>query len=428
MKEMYPKQGRVILHVDMNSFYASVEMANDPSLKGKPLAIAGNPKERRGIIVTSSYEARAKGVKTTMTLWQAKRLCPELIVRRPNFPLYRQTSIAMFQILSRYASLVQPVSIDEGYMDITSSSDLGSPVEIAKQIQFDIMNELDLPCSIGVAPNKFLAKTASDMKKPMGITVLRKRDVQTKLWPLPVVEMHGIGERTAEKLNSVHIQTIGELANADDYTLKELLGINGIRLKERANGIDNSVVDPDALSDFKSIGNSKTLPDDTTDEAQIRLVLQELSSSVAKRMNRQGMVSWNIQLTMRYHDRKTITRSRKLSQSIDKEADIFEAAYYLFNEHWNDKPIRLLGVTAQQLEEKAEAFRQLDLFSYTEEVKKEPLYETIQSIRDKYGENSIKKGKDVRTKRNVEGGEKHKGTSFQKDFLRHYRFGSKEEQ
>lgn len=163
MDNQYPKNGRVILHVDMNSFYASVEMAYNPALKGKPLAIAGNPEERRGIIVTCSYEARAKGVKTTMPLWEAKRLCPELIVMQPDFEKYRKASLAMFQILARYTSLVQPVSIDEGYIDITESKEFGSPIEIANKIQAQILKELDLPCSIGIAPNKFLAKTASDM-------------------------------------------------------------------------------------------------------------------------------------------------------------------------------------------------------------------------------------------------------------------------
>ncbi len=155
---MVPEKGRVIFHVDMNSFYASVEMAYDPSLKGKPLAIAGNPEERKGIVVTSSYEARAKGVKTTMQLWEARKLCPELIVLRPNFERYRTASKEMFQMLAAITPYVQPVSIDEGYMDVTGTEEHGSPIDIAQNLQQKISNELDLPCSIGIAPNKFLAK------------------------------------------------------------------------------------------------------------------------------------------------------------------------------------------------------------------------------------------------------------------------------
>ena len=158
---MYPKKGRVILHVDMNSFYASVEMANDTSLKGKPLAIAGDVEERRGIIITCSYEARKFGVKTTMPIWQAKKLCPQLIIQKPNFTRYREASVKMFELLRMYTELVEPVSIDEGYVDITACASLGSPIEIAKNIQTRLLETLDLPCSIGIAPNKFLAKTAS---------------------------------------------------------------------------------------------------------------------------------------------------------------------------------------------------------------------------------------------------------------------------
>lgn len=164
LKEMYPKNGRVILHVDMNSFYASVEMAYDSTLKGKPLAIAGNVEERRGIIVTCSYEARNFGVKTTMPLWEARKLCPDLIVMKPNFERYRSASIAIFELLRQFSTLVEPVSIDEGYVDISESYEFGSPLEIAKTIQTRMLEQFDLPCSIGIAPNKFLAKTASDMR------------------------------------------------------------------------------------------------------------------------------------------------------------------------------------------------------------------------------------------------------------------------
>ena len=168
-------KAKVIFHVDMNSFYASVEMAHNPKLKGKPLAVAGNPEERKGIIVTSSYEARAKGVKTTMPLWEARKLCPDLIVVRPNFELYRETSRKIFRLLADITPIIEPVSIDEGYMDVTNHP--MHPIKLAKHIQLRLLRELDIPCSIGIGPNKFLAKTASDMKKPLGITILRIRDL-----------------------------------------------------------------------------------------------------------------------------------------------------------------------------------------------------------------------------------------------------------
>ena len=416
MKEMYPKKGRVILHVDMNSFYASVEMAYDPSLKGKPLAIAGNPEERRGIIVTCSYEARKYGVKTTMAVWEAKRLCPQLIVRKPNFERYRAASQGMFTILQQYTNLVEPVSIDEGYMDITNSYELGSPLEIAQQIQKQMMRELDLPCSIGIAPNRFLAKTASDMKKPLGITVLRKRDVQKVLWPLPVIDMHGIGSKTAQKLNRIKIFTIGDLAHANEIQLKALLGINGLRLRERANGLDGRPVDPEAATEFKSIGNSTTLPKDVANQKELVSVLEALSQKVTVRMKRKKVIALSIGITIRYKDRKTITRSKKLLNPISGQDEIFQEAKKLLLKNWNGDPVRLLGVTTYDLLEKKQGVKQLDLFSYEKEAEKEPLLETIEQLRKKYGEHAIEKASDVID----ESGQQEtimSETSFSKDFL-----------
>ncbi|KGX86845.1 DNA polymerase IV [Pontibacillus litoralis] len=409
MTSWYPKNGRVIFHVDMNSFYASVEMAYNPDLKGKPLAIAGNPEERRGIIVTSSYEARAKGVKTTMPLWEAKRLCPDLIVMRPNFDRYREASKEMFQILANITPQVQPVSIDEGYMDITDCKYMGTPIYIAERIQQTILHELDLPCSIGIAPNKFLAKMASDMKKPLGMTVLRKRDVAKKLWPLPVIEMYGVGNKTAEKLQTIDIHTIGDLANADVLQLRVLLGINGERLQKRANGTDDREVDPNAVSEFKSIGNSQTFPHDTTDDVEITKMLRKLSKQVATRMDRKQVSTNHLQIMIRYANRKTITRSKPLPDSIYTADDIYATANHLFQYHWNQQPIRLLGVTAQHFIDKQESGMQMNLFTYETEAKKEKLYDTIDQLTEKYGTNPFKSLKEVKSNSIT--------TSFQKDFL-----------
>ncbi|MFT4415673.1 DNA polymerase IV [Fredinandcohnia humi] len=414
MKEMYPKNGKVILHVDMNSFYASVEIAYDPSLQGKPVAIAGNVEERKGIIITCSYEARAFGVKTTMPLWEAKRKCPHLIVMKPNFERYRKASLAMFELLRTYTDLVEPVSIDEGYLDITNCYEKGSPLDIATSIQQSLQKTLLLPCSIGIAPNKFLAKMASNMKKPLGITVLRKRDVQPILWPMAVGKMHGVGEKTAEKLATIHINTIGDLAKGNDVQLKQLLGINGERLKQRANGQDNRPVDPDAISEFKSIGNSTTLAYDSADENELTEVIKRLSSSVGSRIRRKDMLTNNVQLMLRYSDRKTVTRSRKLDNPIDKDVEIFQAAQRLLKAHWKGEPIRLLGVTAQELIEKNEAFKQLDLFSYEREAKKEPLLKVLDHLKGKYGKDIVSNG--VKISKQTLGSNEH-GTSFEKDFL-----------
>lgn len=402
---------RIILHVDMNSFYASVETAYDPSLKGKPLAIAGNVEERKGIIVTCSYEARAKGVKATMPLWQARRLCPDLIIRKPNFERYRKASQAMFELLREYTHLVEPVSIDEGYIDL-SNFEGSRPLEIAKLIQERLVEELLLPCSIGIAPNKFLAKMASNMKKPLGITILRKRDIPNTLWPLPVHEMHGVGEKTAEKLNTIGIHTIYDLAHANEVQVKNLLGINGERLIQKANGVDNREVNPNAIYDFKSIGNSTTLAKNTTKENEIREVLKKLCQSVSIRMKRKEVLATKVLVTIRYGNLKTITRSKKLQNPIGEEEDLLQEAEDLFFSHWNEEPIRLLGVTGQELVEKDDAVKQLDLFSFEQDAKDEPILSIIDQINQKYGEQLLKKGmkgvkKDLPTP----------GTSFNKDFL-----------
>ena len=390
MNSMYPAKGRVILHVDMNSFYASVEMAYNPDLKGKPLAIAGNPEERRGIIVTCSYEARKYGVRTTMPLWEAKKLCPNLIIMRPDFDKYRTASHAIFQLLRTYTTLVEPVSIDEGYVDITQCAHLGSPVEIAESIQQRIMETLDLPCSIGIAPNKFLAKTASDMKKPMGITILRKRDVPRVLWPLPTSDMHGVGEKTAEKLKSVGIHTIGELAAANETQLRGLLGINGLRLKAKANGNHNSPVDPEAIFDYKSVGNSTTLPKDVANQKELLDVLGKLSGKVSARLKTKQLLGTKIGVTIRYQNRKTITRSQTMPNPFVEQEEIFDKARQLFQKHWNGDAVRLLGVTAFDVVEKEEAVKQLDLFSYEKDAKKEPLYKAMDELKRKYGKAIIR--------------------------------------
>jgi DNA polymerase IV len=413
MREFYPKKGRVILHVDMNSFYASVEMAYDSTLKGRPLAIAGNVEERRGIIITCSYEARKYGVKTTMPIWEAKKLCPKLILMKPNFDRYRASSLAMFEILRQYSDLVEPVSIDEGYVDITDSYHLGSPLEIAETIQKRLIEQLDLPCSIGIAPNKFLAKMASDMKKPMGITILRKRDVPNVLWPLATHEMHGVGKKTAEKLQSIGIETVGDLAKANEVQLKALLGINGIRIKERANGVDTRLVDPDSVSDFKSIGNSTTLPKDTTNQQELFRVLEHLAETVSVRMKRKKVVATTIGITIRFKDRKTITRSKKVENPFFQKEEIFSYAKRLFLKHWNGDPIRLLGITSTDLTDHEHAVKQLDLFSYEKEAKKEPLIQTVARLKEKFGKNIIEQACEKEIQKNQAG----TFTSFNRDFL-----------
>jgi len=418
--QYYPTSGRVILHVDMNAFYCSVHEAEDPGqYKGKATAVAGSVELRKGIIVTCSYTARKLGISTGMQVQKALRLCPSLIVIKPDFHLYRKYSAAFMQIAYSYTPLLEAVSIDECYLDITGSKQFGTPMQIAESIQRRIREELGLPCSIGIAPNKLLAKIASDLKKPNGISVLRLRDVATILWSKPCNEMFGIGNKTAEKLRSLGIHTIGQLAAADESMLTAHFGVLGSWLKRAGNGIDHTLVNPER-EQSKSIGHTTTLPRDVTGIAEARPILLNLSDQVARRLRRQGLMASGIQLTIRTPDMKTITRSCQLESLSESAEDIYKAACNLYIRHWKgEKPARLLGVTLQGLKPKEDSAIQLDLFDYERQPKKESLNKAMDMLRNKFGENAVLTAGMLSDSHSaLLRNHKERGTSLQKDNLR----------
>ncbi|MDO3410893.1 DNA polymerase IV [Saccharibacillus sp. CPCC 101409] len=386
----YPAKGRVILHVDMNAFYCSVHEAENPELyRGRMTAVAGDSEKRRGIVVTSSYPARKAGVRTGMTVHQALKLCPSLTLIKPDFRLYKAYSRAFREILYSYTPMIQATSIDECYMDITGSKQFGTPMQIAEEIQRRIEDELSLPCSIGVAPNKLLAKIASDMKKPNGISVLRIRDLPQTLWNRPCGELFGVGAKTAEKLNRLGIRTIGELAQTDEKRLEASFGVFGAWMKRAANGQDNAEVHPER-EPSKSVGHTTTLPHDVTDNDEALRVLLNLSDQVARRMRRQELLAGAVQITIRTPEMKTITRSRTLEIPTEAADDIFREAKALYLKHWGaDRPVRLLGVAAQSLSDKKSAAIQLDLFDYERQPKREKLTEVMDKLRDKFGDDAL---------------------------------------
>jgi len=411
--------GRVILHIDMNAFYCSVHEAAEPELyRGKPTAVAGSVEARKGIVVTSSYPARSRGVRTGMTVREALRLCPQLILLKPDFHLYRSYSLAFLRIVGEYSPLVEPVSIDECYVDVTGSGAFGTPIDIAREMQRRIREELGLPCSVGIAPNKLLAKTASDLKKPNGLTVLRLRDVPSVLWPMPCGALNGIGAKTAAKLERLGIRTLGALAQADESFLVSHFGSNGAWLKRAANGRDDRAVNPERER-AKSVGHTVTLPEDVTDPAEARRVLLNLADQVTRRLRRKSLIASTVQITIRRPDMRTITRATTLPAPTDDAGAVHKAACALYEKHWpNGSPVRLLGVACQNLREKAEVPMQLDLFEYREQPKKEQLTTVMDRIRDKYGEGAILTagmlGDDPSARiRN----KKERGTSLQMDHL-----------
>ncbi|HIX81457.1 MAG TPA: DNA polymerase IV, partial [Candidatus Erysipelatoclostridium merdavium] len=263
---------QVIFHIDLNAFYASAEISRNPSLKGKPIVISG--KSKRSIITTASYEARKYGIHSAMPLFQAKQLCKDLIILPADFELYHRLSNEFFTIIASYSEILEVASIDECYLDVTAiiQEKKIHPVVLAKDIQTKVYEQLNLQCSIGISPNKFLAKMASDMKKPMGITVLTRNNLKEVMWPLDIKDMFGIGKKTQPKLRAVGINTIGDLADYKNYdNLKKVIGKNALLVYRKANGIDTNPVDY-GHNELKSVGNSTTLPADTNDEVYLKEV------------------------------------------------------------------------------------------------------------------------------------------------------------
>ncbi|MFZ5351325.1 MAG: DNA polymerase IV [Bacillota bacterium] len=390
---------KVIFLVDMNAFFISCEMARNPALKGKPAAVAGDPDRRSGIILAANYEARKYKIKTTMLLHEAKKLCPELIIVPPDGRLYSANSREVMNILKRYTPVIQQNSIDEAWMDLTGCEQLfGKPVEIAQNIMSTIIRELDLWCSIGISENKFLAKMASELKKPLGITELWMEDIPQKLWPLGVREMYGIGKQTEKKLQQLAIYTIGELARSKKETLANAFGRYGEELHRLANGIDDSTVDENPLRSNKSISRSTTLPQDITDLEYAKNILLQLAEEVGMEARKDGNKGKTVSIVIRYGDFNTITRQKTITPTyLTKE--IFEAGTTLLEQNWNmHRPIRLLGIGISGFsEEYSEQLSIFDLPTVEEndkrDKKEEKLERAMDAIREKYGLDKVKRAR-----------------------------------
>jgi DNA polymerase-4 len=396
---------KVIFLVDMNAFFISCEMTRNPSLVGIPAAVAGDPKKRTGIILAANYEARACGVKTTMVIHEALKLCPKLTLVPPDHHFYGQKSEEVMNLLSNYTPALEQNSIDEAWLDMTGSEGLfGKPVDAAKRIVNEIKDSLGLWCSIGIAENKFLAKMAAEMKKPLGITELWEQDIPIKLWPLPVKEMYGVGAKTAEKLNRMGITTIGELAKSDVNAVIKTLGKVGNEVYSHANGIDNSTVLARMDDDVKSIGREKTLPEDVTDIEKAKIVLMELADDVGMTVRKQGKEGRTVHITFKYSDFHSVTRQTTIpATSVTKE--IYHAGCRLLEQNWNKShPVRLIGISISAFYE-YESSDQLSLFDpmqvNVQADKNKQIDKAMDKIRNKYGSEKItlatlvKKGKSV---------------------------------
>jgi DNA polymerase-4 len=392
---------KLVFLVDMNAFFISCEMARNPELKGKPAAVAGDPKRRSGIILAANYEARKYKVKTTMLLHEARKLCPGLVLVPPDHEFYEKNSKAVMEILSRYTPVVQQNSIDEAWMDLTGCEKLfGSPLDIAENIMETISRELDLWCSIGISENKFLAKMGSELKKPRGITELYVRDIKEKLWPLPVREMYGIGKQTEQKLMDYAIYKIGDIAGSNVEFLKSNFGKYGEELYRLSNGIDNSPVMPNPIYDNKSISRSTTLPFDTNDISYIRNIMLSLSEEVGYEARKYGFKGKTIAISIKYQDFTSVTRQITVTPTYLTK-DIYETSIKLIEKNKSrSKLIRLLGVGLSNFDEdESEQLSIFDLVEGSDKVKKEETLEkAIDKIRERFGNKKIQRGSMIKKK------------------------------
>ena len=381
---------RVIIHVDLNAFFAACEILKNPSLKDKPIAISHD--SNKSVISTASYEARKYGVTSAMPVFMAKKKCKDLILIPPNFELYHRKSAEFFNILKEYSPIMEVASVDECYMDITEPIlKQKDPLLYLKNIQQDVLKRTGLGCSIGVAPNKFLAKMASDYQKPLGLTLIRKKDVPKMLWPLPIGSMYGIGKKSAAKLVELGINTIGDFALYEDVdTLRNVLGKSYYTLQGWANGQGDDKVNCED-SEAKSIGNSTTLKENTTNINLLSKVIEELSKSVSIRAKEEKLVGLNVGLSLKDENFKVTSRSVSLKHPINDKESIYLEAIKLLEDNYNGEiPIRLVGVTLRNLKPENKKIEQLNLFSLPEE-KIDEVNSIIDKINKKLGYEAVTK-------------------------------------
>lgn len=393
--------GRKILHVDMDAFFAAIEQHDNPDYRGKPVIVGGDP-HSRGVVSTCSYEAREYGVHSAMPLREALRRCPHGIFTPVRGWRYAEVSRAIMKIMNQYTPLVEPISLDEAFLDLTGSENLFGPAEgIAREIVNRINTELGLSASAGLAPNKFLAKLASDLEKPHGFVIITEDNMAQILEDLPVGKLWGVGPKTEGQLIRLGIKTIGMLRRIDPNLLRNKLGDTGRQIYRLAYGLDDRLVEPNEES--KSVGHEITFQIDTEDREFLAGVLLWLSEQVARRLRRYNLKGRVITVKIRDHDFKTLTKRVTLNEATDFEEEIYGQALRLAGEvQWGSKKVRLIGVSVSGFD--TGELLQLGLFRDTEATKDkslEKLHQTIDQLRDRFGEEIVTKGAVLQVKEKV---------------------------
>ena len=382
---------RVILHSDMNSFYASVEMMLDPRLRGKPIAVCGATEERHGIVLAKSDLAKKAGIKTGMVNWEAKQLCPNLIFVPPQYDQYLYYSKMAHSIYQKYTPLVEPFGMDECWLDVTGSSQFGSGKQIAEQIRQTCREELGLTVSIGVSFNKIFAKLGSDLKKPDAVTEITQANFKEKVWPLDASELIYVGRATAKKLASYGIHTVGELAAVPPDILKNWFGIKGIDLWRYANGADTSrVMHKDYVSPVKSIGHGITCTADLVNSEEVFRVMLELAQDVGHRLRVHNLEAQGVQIYIRGNDLLGSQFQCKLPFRTQLPSEIAAAGFNLFSSRYRwGTNVRAVCIRAINLCSKNEP-DQLSCFVDTNKRDKRILLEnTIEELRSRFGKQSV---------------------------------------
>jgi DNA polymerase IV len=383
-----PEQ-RKILHVDMDAFYASVEQRDDPTLLGKPLVVGGG--SNRGVVAAASYESRKYGIHSAMPMREAMRRCPDLVRVAPRMSRYKSASDEIFAIFHDFTPVVEGLSLDEAFLDVTDSVALfGTDVEIAKAIKQKIFDRTSLTASIGVAANKLVAKIASDLDKPDGLVVVMPEDARSILDPLPVRVIPGIGRKTLAKLSKINVETVADLRRAPDRDLEPIFGRFTQKTRDRASGIDDRPVEPSRPD--KSISAEETFDRDLTETAEMDKQLLALAERTTSRIRAKQLVAGTVQVKIRQADFTTFTRQRALRPPGHGTDQIYQMARALLHQWLSEHPgaeIRLLGVGGSDLS----GAEQRDLFADEETIQSSPVDAAVDGIRDRFGKSSVNRAR-----------------------------------
>ncbi len=377
-----------IMHVDMDAFFASVEQNDNPALQGRPVIVGG---ESRGVVAAASYEARAFGVYSAMPVLRAKRLCPQAVIVTPRKKRYVQVSALVMQCIEQVSPVVEKASVDEAYADITGAERLGSPLDIALELQKSIKQTTNLSCSIGIAPIKFLAKIASDMRKPGGITIINHHEVQGVLAAMPVEKIPGVGPKAKATLARYGVRTAGDMLQHDTKFWRNVLGERGEFLYLRAKGADKAKVTP--YVEEKSIGAENTLVEDTRDKKELLGWLMVHAERVGRELRAKGKHAGTVTLKIKYADFSLLTRAKTLDEATSSTRILYETGFRLFHALEMRKKVRLIGLTASHFKPRQ---TQLSLFEANDgsqsSQQDKALDKAIDAVQEKFGKKNLMRG------------------------------------